>query len=469
MAPSPTGFFHVGSARTALYNWLFARHHDGKFVLRVEDTDPKRSSPDMINAILDGMKWLGLDWDEEYYQSKRFDLYRKYVQNLIDRGKAYYCYCDPEKLEIERKDAYKEKINWQYDRRCLNLSRAEKELKEKEGAPKAVRFAVPQGMVKYNDTIHGEISREASDIEDFVILRPDQSPTYNLACVVDDADMKISHVIRAVDHITNTPKQILLYQALELPVPHFAHLPLILGRDKSKLSKRHGAVSIMEYRDQGFLPEAVFNYLALLGWSPGDNKEIMDRNDLIARFTLDRVNASNAVFDLEKLEWMNQQHIITMNKDKLTKLIVPVLVREKILPPGSEIDEKCLRSIIDLMRPRLKVLNDIKNAKYLFNDQIDYSEKSTHKHFNRETADLLSDYLVVLRNAASFDKTIMEEQLRDFADKKRLKAGDIIHPLRAYVTGQDRGPGLFETMEYLGKEKCIARIERAIRKVIENA
>lgn len=478
MAPSPTGFFHVGSARTALYNWLFARHHKGKFILRVEDTDPKRSSPDMINAILDGMKWLGLDWDEEYYQSKRFDLYRKYVQNLIDGGKAYYCYCDPEKLEIERKDAYKEKINWQYDRRCLNLSRAEKELKEKEGVPKAVRFVVPQGMVEYNDLIHGEIGREASDIEDFVILRPDQSPTYNLACVVDDADMRISHVIRAVDHITNTPKQILLYQALELPVPHFVHLPLILGKDKSKLSKRHGAVSLMEYRDQGFLPEAVFNYLALLGWSPGDDREIFmhtdkirlgdfDRDSMIEAFALDRASKSNAVFDMEKLIWINQQYIHNMNHTKFKQKLIDALNTYGIIAKDSINTELYRDDIRRILQPRLKIFSDITGFAYFFREDFEYDEKALNKYTKPESTKHVKAYLEIIKNksADEFDAGHLEGELRFYAGDNKISPAKLIHPLRVFITGKEAGAGLFETMEYIGKAKCVARIEKVLKEV----
>jgi glutamyl-tRNA synthetase len=270
MAPSPTGLFHVGSARTALYNWLFARHHNGQFILRIEDTDTARSSEEMIDVIKDGLRWLKIDWDEEYYQSQRLTRYAACARQLVDAKKAYYCYCRPEDLQREKQEAYRNKKDWRYDRRCLHLSAAERVEKERSGIPGAVRFFVPDHPVAFHDVVLGEITREQSNIEDFIILRADGTPTYNLACVIDDHDMKITHVIRGADHVTNTPKQVLLYEALAITQPVFAHLPLILGKDKAKLSKRHGAVSLMEYRDQGFLPEAIFNYLSLLGWSPGD-------------------------------------------------------------------------------------------------------------------------------------------------------------------------------------------------------
>ncbi|MBN2621524.1 glutamate--tRNA ligase, partial [candidate division WOR-3 bacterium] len=477
MAPSPTGFFHVGSARTALYNWLFARHHGGKFILRVEDTDPKRSSPEMINVILDGMKWLSLDWDEEYYQSRRFELYREYVQNLIDSGKAYYCYCDPEKLEKERQEAYKKKINWQYDRRCLNLSKAEKEIKEKEGAPRAVRFIVPQGTVKYNDMIHGEIVREASDIEDFVILRHDHSPTYNLACVADDADMKISHVIRAVDHITNTPKQILLYQALGLPAPKFAHLPLILGKDKSKLSKRHGATSLMEYRDQGFLPEAVFNYLALLGWSPGNDKEIFmytekwrlggfDRDSIIEAFTLDRASKSNAVFDLEKLIWINQQYIHNMNHARFKEKLISALHNYKVVTENNIKTTIYRDDIRRILQPRLKIFSDVTKFAYFFREDFEYDEKALNKYMKTEIINHIKAYTEIIKNKPpdKFDAGHLEGELRFYAGDKKISPAKIIHPLRVLITGREEGAGLFETMEYIGKATCIARIEKILKR-----
>lgn len=467
MAPSPTGFFHVGSARTALYNWLFARLHDGTFILRVEDTDVARSSEKMIRVILDGLTWLGLNWDEgPYFQSKRLDAYMTYVKKLLDSGQAYYCYCDPEELEKEKKEAYKNKIDWRYDRRCLKLSSTERDQKEKSNIPKAIRFLVPDHPVEYNDVIHGQITREAEAIEDFVIMRHNGIPTYNLACVVDDHDMGISHVIRAVEHITNTPKQLLLYEALGLPRPEFAHLPLILGEDKRKLSKRHGAVSLMWYKKQGFLPEAMVNYLALLGWSPGDDKEIMKKDELINRFSLERINPANAVFDITKLEWMNGQYILTMSDEELLNHLQPYLTTYGFVEQ-QEIESKhdWLIHVCRLMKPRLKTLSEInEKGRYFFLDDFEYEKDALSKHLNEKTLLLIKNFSAELHRVQNFDAQSIEQTLRNFAKKNNVKAREIIHSLRVFVTGLEGGPGLFETLDLLGKETCMRRIN----KVLEN-
>ncbi len=465
IAPSPTGFFHVGSARTALYNWLFARHHGGKFILRVEDTDVVRSSEKMISVILDGLKWLGIDWDEgPFFQSERISIYEKYVQSLLDTGKAYHCYCNPEDLEREKQAAYKRKEDWQYDRRCLHLSPAERADKEKQKIPRVVRFLVPDEPVSFNDIVHHEIKREARDIEDLVIMRSNGIPTYNLACVVDDHEMGITHVIRAVDHITNTPKQILLYYALGLPLPEFAHLPLILGEDKSKLSKRHGAASLMSYKEKGYISGAVLNYLALLGWSPGDDREVMSTDDIIKSFNLDRINSSNAVFDEQKLEWMNGQYIYAMSDVELCEQLQPVILKAGFLSAG-EIEEKkeYLMKVCGLVKLRLKTLVDFKEAAgYFFIDDFDFEEDGLSKHRNTETITLLRAFLPHLERIEKYGAQEIEESVRDFADTSKIKARKIIHPLRYAVTGKQGGPGLFETMEIIGKEKCLVRIRRFI-------
>lgn len=463
MAPSPTGYFHVGSARTALYNWLFARHHGGKFILRVEDTDVERSSEKMIEVILDGMRWLGIDWDEgPYYQSSRIPIYRKYVQTLLDNDLAYYCYCDPGDLERERQTAYKRKEDWQYDRRCLRLSQAERGEQERQKAPRVVRFLVPDTPVSYHDIIHHEITREAKDIEDLVIMRSNGMPTYNLACVVDDHEMGISHVIRAVDHITNTPKQILLFRALGLPIPEYAHLPLILGEDKSKLSKRHGAVSVTEYRDRGYLAGAMVNYLALLGWSPGDDREIMSVSDMVASFDLGRINPSNAVFDEHKLEWMNGQYIYAMSDEELCERLAPFITRFGLLNAG-EIDarKEWLLKVCGLVKLRLKTLVDIRDvAGYFFVDDFEYEEEGLKKHANAETFRVLDGFLPRLAQAADYTASSIEESIRNHAKQNGIKVRQLIHPLRMSVTGKEGGPGLFEVMELIGKDKCLDRIRR---------
>ena len=465
MAPSPTGFLHVGSAHTALYNWLFARHNKGKFILRVEDTDMARSSERMIQVILDGLKWLGINWDEgPYYQSKRLDIYRKYVQELIDKQMAYYCYCNPQDLEREKKAAYKSKEDWQYDRRCLHLSESEREEKEKKKVPKVVRFLVPDGSVTYHDLIHKEITREAKDIEDLVIMRSNGVPTYNLACVVDDHEMGISHVIRAVDHITNTPKQILLFKALGLAVPEYAHLPLILGKDKSKLSKRHGAASLMEYEKQGYLPEAMFNYLALLGWSPGDDREIMNTEEIIESFDIERINPSNAVFDEQKLEWVNGQYLYNMRDDELLERLQPFLIGFDLVKETDIADKKgWLLSVCELVKLRLKTLSDINNiGRYFFVEDFDYENEGFDKHYNSQTIEIIEGFLSRLGNIGKYSAEAIEQSVREYAEAKQLKARQIIHPLRFFITGKQGGPGLFETMGLVGKEKCLSRLRRSI-------
>jgi len=466
MAPSPTGFFHVGSARTALYNWLFARHNNGKFILRVEDTDVARSSKEMIQVILDGLTWLGLNWDEgPYCQSKRLDIYNNYVKELLDKELAYYCYCDPEELEKEKQDAYKNKIDWRYDRRCLKLSSAERAEKERLNVPKAVRFLIPDRAVEYNDVIHGQIKREAQDIEDFIIMRPNGMPTYNLACVVDDYELGISHVIRAVEHITNTPKQIALYEALELSKPEFAHLPLILGEDKKKLSKRHGAVSIMTYRDQGFLPEVMVNFLSLLGWSPGGDKEIMKIEEIIELFTLERINPANAVFDVKKLEWMNGQYILNLTDEELAKLLKPYVVDFGWMSPA-QIENKhdWFIKVCRLMKPRLKFLSEVnERGRFFFLDDFEYDENALNKYLNDKVLTLIEKFLREMQNIQNFDAQSIEQTLRGFAAANKVKTREVIHPLRIFVTGKEGGPGLFETLELIGKEVCVKRINRVLK------
>ncbi|KPK63077.1 hypothetical protein AMJ83_08360 [candidate division WOR_3 bacterium SM23_42] len=470
IAPSPTGFFHVGSARTALYNWLFARHNKGKFILRVEDTDLARSSEGMIQVILDGLKWLGIDWDEgPFYQSKRIDLYQKYVQKLLNDGRAYYCYCNPEDLAREKKAAYERKQDWRYDRRCLNISPQERAKRERLKTPKVVRFLVPDTPVSYHDLIHKEIVREAKDVEDLVILRSNGIPTYNLACVVDDFEMGISHVIRAVDHITNTPKQLLLFRALELPVPEYAHLPLILGEDKSKLSKRHGALSLMTYKEQGYLPEAMLNYLSLLGWSPGDDREVMSTREIMETFDLSRINPSNAVFDEQKLEWMNGQYIYAMSDEELLEQLSPFLVTFGLIHETDIAAKKdWILKVCGLVKLRLKTLADVNEvARYLFVDDFEYDKEGLQKHFNADTIKVLQEFLSKFEDTEEYNAQSIENCVRTYAEAKRLKARVIIHPLRLFVTGKQGGPGLFEIMELVGKDKCVKRIRRKINEFKE--
>lgn len=466
MAPSPSGFLHVGTARTTIYNWLFARHHKGKFILRIEDTDPSRSSKEMVGAILESLRWLKLDWDEgPYYQSKRTELYQKYAQRLLESGKAYYCFCSPQELEEKRKQAIAAKVDWKYDRTCLKLSDAEKQEKIQKGEPKAIRLLVPEGETVFSDLVYGELKKENKELDDLIILRSNGTPTYNFACVVDDVDMKISHVIRGNDHIANTFKQTLIYKALDLTPPLFAHIPLILGKDRAKVSKRHGAVSVMEYKEQGFLREAFVNFLALLGWSPKDNREILSTDQMIELFTLEGVNPSNPIFDQEKLEWMNGEYIRASDNEKLLELVIPFLIREKLISQEmvTEKRERLLK-FVSLFKERAKTLREFaEKGKYFFEFDYQYEQKAAKKHFSSpESADRLRAYVDRLSGLDSFEKAQIEQALRSLADEMGIKPSVLIHPVRLATTGTSAGPPLFDLLELLGKEEVIKRIKKAV-------
>ena len=371
-APSPTGYLHVGGARTALFNWLLARRSGGVFVLRIEDTDTERSSDEMVDGILDGLRWLGLDWDEgpkiggphgPYFQSERIDRHRAMAQALVAKGDAYYCYCTTEELKAKREAGEAASGGWVYDRTCLALSTAEVAAREAERRPRAIRFKVPAGATRFDDLVHGPIEFDGAHIEDFVIVRSDGQPTYQLSVVSDDVEMKITHVVRGDDHISNTPKQILLYQAVGAEVPRFAHVPLILGPDKKRLSKRHGATSVTEYARQGYLPEAMFNFLALLGWSPGGNDEVFSRGELTDRFALEGISGGNAVFNVEKLEWFNQQHIMRLAPEEVGRRIKPSLESAGLWSDDYLGDRHAwFFAVIELLKPRAKRLDDFVTA-----------------------------------------------------------------------------------------------------------
>jgi glutamyl-tRNA synthetase len=406
-----------------------------------------------------------LHWDEgPFFQSQRLSIYQTYVQKLLKSGHAYYCYCQKEELEKEKQRAYGMKKDWRYNRRCLHLSHAEREAKEQAHVPKAVRFLVPDHTVEFIDLVHGTVKREAQDIEDFVIMRHNNTPTYNCACVIDDYDMGVSHVIRAVEHITNTPKQILLYEALGFKKPAFAHLPLILGEDKKKLSKRHGAVSLMSYRDQGFLPEAMVNFLALLGWSPGSDKEIMKIEEITDSFSLERINPANAVFDVKKLEWMNGQYIMNLTIEELSERLKPYVVKGKLMTQD-ELDQRkdWFLKVCKLMQPRLRILSDFETrSKFFFSDNFEYDESALSKYCNQNIFAMIKKYLTSIDDIELFSAQTIEQHLRNFAAENNLKARDIIHPVRVFVTGQEGGPGLFETLELVGKDACLKRLKKII-------
>jgi glutamyl-tRNA synthetase len=470
-APSPTGYLHVGGARTALFNWLFARRHGGVFVLRIEDTDIERSSSDMVEGILQGLRWLGLEWDEgpkiggpyePYFQSQRLDRHRAMAEKLVTEGSAYYCYCTPEELKATR-DL---KEQWIYDRACCRLTPDEIARRERDRVPRAVRFKVPAGAMHFDDLIHGTIEFDGSNIEDFVLLRSDGQPTYQLSVVSDDIEMAITHVVRGDDHISNTPKQILLYRALGVPPPHFAHVPLILGTDKKRLSKRHGATSVLEYERLGFLPEAMVNFLALLGWSPGTDDELFSKRELADLFALERISGGGAVFDMNKLEWFNQQHIARLAPDELGVRIRPWLVAAGLW------DEAYLGerhawffAVLELLKPRVRRLGDfITQGRFFFTDQIEYDAAAVEKHLRNAH---LAEHLVALDAAftqlGGFDAESIEAALRAVADLQGVKAASLIHASRVAVTGKSVSPGLFDVLALLGRARVHARLTAAVR------
>jgi glutamyl-tRNA synthetase len=473
-APSPTGYLHVGGARTALFNWLFARRSGGVFVLRIEDTDVERSSSDMVEGILDGLRWLGLDWDEgptiggpyaPYFQSERLDRYRGLAERLVANGRAYYCYCTTEELTAKRDAAEKAGGGWQYDRTCCRLTSNEIAERERQRMARAIRFKVPYGTVRFNDLVHGSIEVASANIEDFVILRSDGHPTYHLSVVSDDVEMAITHVVRGDDHISNTPKQILLYHAVGAAEPRFAHVPLILGPDKKRLSKRHGATSVTEYARQGFLPEAMVNFLALLGWSPGTNQEVFSREELVASFALDGISGGNAVFNPEKLDWFNQQHIMRLAPGEFGRRVKPSLEAAGLWL-DTYVGERhtWFLAVLELLRPRTKRLEDVAaQGRYFFSDTLAYDQAAVNKHLR---APGMSAHLTALDAAfealPDFDQASIEAALRSTADARGVKAGPLIHAVRVAVTGTTVSPGLFEVLALLGRERVHARLRAAL-------
>jgi len=482
-APSPTGYLHVGGARTALFNWLYARRHGGTFVLRIEDTDVERSSADMVTGILDGLRWLGLDWDEgpdtggphgPYFQSERLERYRDAAATLVANGFAYYCYCTPERLRAEREQAEQRGEAWQYDRTCLSLAPEQIAGLEAVGAPRAIRFrvsrlrasgaAASQGPMAFDDAVHGRIEFDPKNIEDFVVLRSDQHPTYHLSVVVDDIDMAISHVVRGDDHISNTPKHLMLFDAFGAAPPVFAHVPLILGADKKRLSKRHGATSVTEYRRQGYLADAMVNFLALLGWSPGDDRELMSIAELTASFSLDGISGGNAVFNSEKLDWMNGQYIARLSNADLLREIEPLLAGAGLLAAGARPPDEWLHRLLDLLRPRAKRTVDfVELARPLIADTVEYEAEAVEKHL---TSPGLGEHVAALagalRTVDPFDEPHVEAAVRGSAAERGIKAGVLIHATRVALTGRTTSPGLFEVMVLLGRQRTVDRLSRLV-------
>ncbi|MCH8300212.1 MAG: glutamate--tRNA ligase [Candidatus Marinimicrobia bacterium] len=464
-APSPTGHLHVGGARTALFNYLFAKNHDGKFLLRIEDTDRERSEESFVTEINQSLQWLGLNWDEEpLRQSERMEIYLNTATELISTNNAYHCFCEPDELDEKRKTAQQNKKQYKYDKKCRNLEKAEVEIRLKNGDKSAVRFAVPnEGETVVHDLVYGDVQFNNNEIDDFIIVRRNGTPTYQLAVVADDNDMKISHVIRGDDHLSNTPKQLLIFKALAVKPPLYAHLPLIMGQDGKRLSKRHGAVSVAEFQIEGIFPEALLNHLALLGWSPKDDTEFMAIDELIRRFKIKDVSKRSAIFDYKKLIWLNGQHLSSKSAEEL----LPIVSTDWGITPDTEIDDVYLKKVLELVKARAKTREELINfGKYFFEDPDSYDEKGRNKHWNDNSVNSNVRQLVKkLEELNSFREEKIEEVLRSTAETLGIKAAELIHPVRLALTGFSVSPSLFEIMELLGKELSVRRIKSALNKL----
>ena len=471
-APSPTGYLHVGGARTALFNWLYARRHGGTFILRIEDTDRERSSDAMVQAILEGMEWLGLDWDEgPYHQADGLERHRRDALRLLEDGKAYRCFCSPEDLDAKRQAAEDRREIYRYDRHCtLQVSPDEAEERAAAGEAFTVRFRVPEGETAWHDAVHERTRFDNADLEDFIILRSDGTPIYNMAVVSDDHEMGVTHVIRGDDHLSNTPKQILLYQALGWDLPTFAHVPMILGSDGKRLSKRHGATAVGQYREEGILPHAMVNFLALLGWSPGDDTEVMRLEEIIQRFSLERINRKSAVFDTEKLEWLNGQHLSDASPEQLEPLVREALVREGVVT-ADELAERrdWFLELIDLLKTRARTTHDlVRQARPYLVEEIEYDEAAVKKHWGKkpdEVVERLRRLREVYADLDAWEEQPLEDVLRALASEMGVGAGKMIHPVRVAVTGMAVSPGIFEVLVAMGRERTLARIDSAIPRV----
>ena len=453
-APSPTGYLHIGGARTALFNWLLARKEQGVFILRIEDTDVARSTQDSVDAILEGMRWLGLDWDEgPYYQSDNFPLYREHVERLLAAGKAYRCYCSAEELEARREQALREGRKPKYDGTCRNRGR------ELPDQPSVVRFRAPHGgTTTFNDLIKGPISFANEELDDLIIQRSDGTPTYNFTVVIDDASMTITHVIRGDDHINNTPRQILLYEALGYPVPKFAHVPMILGADKSRLSKRHGATSVIAYRDQGFLPEALVNYLVRLGWSHGD-EEIFSREELIEKFTIEAVGKSAGVFNPDKLLWLNAHYIKSGDPQRLAGLLVPLLAERGVEPAvGPD-----LVAVVKTLQERARTLVELADgALFYYRSEVAYEAEAAAKFLTPVSGPLLAAFRKKLAGWGELTAGGIEHLFKEFCSEQGIKMGQIGPVVRVALCGGTASPAIYEVIAVLGRDETSLRLAKAV-------
>lgn len=475
-APSPTGHLHIGGARTALFNYLFARKYSGTFVLRIEDTDELRSTQESVKWIFESLTWLGLDWDEgampdgsqkgdfgPYVQSVREanGIYKDYARLLVEEGKAYYCYCTAEELDEMRKKAALEKRPPKYDGRCRNLTKEQRSCFEKQARKPVIRFRMPdEGVTSWNDLIHKELSFENRLLYDFIIIKASGYPTYNFACVVDDHLMEISHVIRGDDHISNTPLQINLYKALGWQIPEFAHLSMILGPDGLRLSKRHGATSVQQYRKEGFLPETIKNYLALLGWSTQDSQQIFEKGELESKFSLEGCQKNPATFDPVKLKWMNGEYLRKLDKKTLFELALPYLKESKLDLSYPKVP---VEDIVYLEYEKYKVLSEIPTLlSFFFKDDVDFDSQSVELVFSKPSAlKVLTGIADVYSSIDNFKESEIESATRKFAKDNGLTNGEVFHPVRVAVSGRLQGPTLFKMIEYIGKDCAVKRIRAA--------
>lgn len=459
-APSPTGFLHIGGVRTALFNWLFARQQSGKFILRIEDTDQSRSTDESIHAIIEGMKWVGLDWDEgPFRQTERMDVYRSHALKLLEQGQAYWCVCKAEELDARRKEAEAKGLSPRYDGRCrhrgLTMSTGEA----------ALRFKAPQeGQTVVDDLIKGKIVFDNTVLDDLIILRSNGYPTYNFSVVVDDALMQITHVVRGDDHLTNTPRQVPIFQALGFPIPRFGHLPMILGSDKTRLSKRHGATSIMAYKDMGYLPEAMVNYLVRLGWSHGD-QEIFTRQELIEKFSWNHVQTSAAVFNPDKLLWMNAEYIKTSPPGQVAEALVPLLEQAGLGDEVRKVTAEWLAQLVVLVKERTKTLVEmVEWVKPYFGQAVRYEEEAARKFLTPAMAPVLQKLLDRFEAFPVFSKPTWEESFKKLVEEEGIKMGQLAQPVRVALTGRTASPGLFEVIEVLGRERTLIRLREGIER-----
>lgn len=475
-APSPTGYLHIGGARTALFNWLFAHKMGGKLILRIEDTDTERLKEDSVSQILTSLKWLGINWDEgpevggdcgPYYQSERLDIYKKYAEKLLEEGKAYYCFCSAADLEAQREKQRAAKQPFRYARTCRDLSAEEVQARIAAGEPYSVRVKIPvEGTITVHDLIHGDVTFNMDQFDDFVIVKSNGMPTYNFAVVVDDHLMGMTHVLRAEEHLSNTPKQLLIYEALGWEPPKFGHMPMILAPDRSKLSKRHGATSVEEFRSQGYLAEAIVNYLTLLGWGPGDERELFTLQETVELFELEQMSKKAAIYDTKKLTWMNGQYLSELPLEKILPEAKPFFIKDGLVTEewfNDAANEAYFEKLVDVVRVRVKTLQEVADASsYFFKELEGYDEKGVSKHFKPENIAILEQCIAAIKADDVYDLASTEAAYNKIAADNGLALGKVIHPTRLALTGRTVSPGMFDVMVLLGKEKTLERLEKAV-------